>query len=385
MLVTPHSHSPQQQLATSMPTIPARRTTAIITATILGLAAPLSAQSQPQSNDVNGATTAESATPITQIRTLTLPTENKYLETGQNDLFYTYVDRHFEGKSSRPWTGGTYGFVRNPKRTEDGLIYTRFHEGIDINPLQRDNKGEPTDPIKAVADGVVAYTNPKTAHSTYGKYTVLEHSWKSGPIYTLYAHLAETSAPPGEAVTQGQQIGILGHTGVGLDRKRAHLHLELSLLLSTRFQAWYDKHYTSHNYHGNHSGINLAGFDFAAFYLAQKKNPQYTAAEFIQATPVHYKVTTPRKGDLEIASRYPWLIKGDASTPTPSWELSLSSSGLPISIRPSMRATSKVIITYIRPSANHGDHTKNFISGKGNRAQLSKIGKRYIELVTGDF
>ena len=66
---------------------------------------------------------------------LALPTDNSLLFQGESDKFYMYVYRSFEGKKSRPWSAGKYGFVRNLKRTEDGVIGTRFHEGIDISPL----------------------------------------------------------------------------------------------------------------------------------------------------------------------------------------------------------------------------------------------------------
>lgn len=317
---------------------------------------------------------------------LVLPTENSFLETGKNEQFYTYVNRSFEGESSKPWTGGAYGFVRNKIRCEDGVICTKFHEGVDITPLRRDSAGEPLDPVKAISKGVIAYTNPKESNSSYGKYVVIEHTWDSGPIYSLYAHLSETSAKAGNPVSQKEEIGILGHTGVGLDRTRSHLHLELSLLLSTRFQEWYEKHYKSYNHHGIHSGINMAGLDFAAFYLAKKSNPELTLSAFVKTMPVHYKVTVPRKGELEILSRYPWLAEGDLKKTTSSWELCLSNSGFPISIKPSNRTVKESIITFIHPcKSKHENHTKKFVTGTGNRASLTSSGKRYIELITGDF
>ena len=48
--------------------------------------------------------------------------------------FYQSVDRDYDGAKSAPWEGGQYGFVRDPKGSGGGVIYTRFHEGIDIRP-----------------------------------------------------------------------------------------------------------------------------------------------------------------------------------------------------------------------------------------------------------
>ena len=63
-----------------------------------------------------------------------LPTDNTTLfTTGGND-YYMYVDRTFEGETSKPWQGGTYGMVRNPFRPSPGarVMYSRLHEGIDV-------------------------------------------------------------------------------------------------------------------------------------------------------------------------------------------------------------------------------------------------------------
>jgi hypothetical protein len=65
---------------------------------------------------------------------LMLPTENDGLLTGDFAGFYQYVQRDFEGQVSQASEGGQYGFVRNPRRIGSQIIYTRFHEGIDIRP-----------------------------------------------------------------------------------------------------------------------------------------------------------------------------------------------------------------------------------------------------------
>src|SRR5437867_13282343 len=69
---------------------------------------------------------------------LVLPTDNVALFRGGGPEFYQYIERDYHGVKSTPWEGGQYGFVCAPMETGAGLIYTRFHEGIDIAPLQRD-------------------------------------------------------------------------------------------------------------------------------------------------------------------------------------------------------------------------------------------------------
>ena len=59
---------------------------------------------------------------------LRLPTENHHLFSGQPEKFYMYVDRTFEGETSKPWEGGSFGFVRTPIRLGQDVVLTKFHE-----------------------------------------------------------------------------------------------------------------------------------------------------------------------------------------------------------------------------------------------------------------
>ncbi len=318
-----------------------------------------------------------------------LPTTNNHIFTGEGDKFYMYVHRNFEGVASKPWTAGKYGFVRNLKRTEDGVIGTRFHEGIDIKPLNRDRSNNPLDEIKAIAAGTVAYVNSSSSRSNYGKYVVIEHLWDCGPIYSLYAHLSNVSAKPGERVVQGQMIGQMGYTGAGLNRERSHLHLELNLMMNEQFTQWHNKHLGGKNYHGMHNGMNMAGLDIAAFYIAQKRDPSLTLPRFVRTQPVYYKVTLPRAVDgktMCILRRYPWLTQGTEKAKSPSWEISFTASGFPVAIVPSQRVVQSPRISSVRKCrSKHSYHTKGFVIGTGYRASLSDRGKRFIELLTGSF
>src|SRR5713101_4035313 len=76
---------------------------------------------------------------------LALPTDNDALFHGGGPAFYQYIERDYGGEKSKPWEGGQYGFVRDPVETAGGIVYTRFHEGIDIRALHRDEGGEPLD------------------------------------------------------------------------------------------------------------------------------------------------------------------------------------------------------------------------------------------------
>src|SRR6266567_7041914 len=131
---------------------------------------------------------------------LVLPTDNDALFSGGGGAFYQYIERNFKGVKSTPWEGGQYGFVRDPTDTAGGIVYTRFHEGVDIRPLQRDPRGEPLDEVRAIADGKVVHTNLVPGYSNYGKYVVIEHQWGGSSYYSLYGHLSSIGIQPGESV-----------------------------------------------------------------------------------------------------------------------------------------------------------------------------------------
>lgn len=320
-----------------------------------------------------------SATPLN----LRLPTENHHLLTGRPEQFYMYVDRTFEGESSKPWQGGQYGYVRNPRRFEDDLLYSRFHEGIDISPVKRDKAGNPLDLVCSISDGTVAYTNPIAGRSNYGKYIVVEHHWENSPVYSLYAHLAEVSCKPGDRVVAGSVLGRMGYTGVGINRTRSHLHLEVALRMSDRFDDWLG---STSNYHGNFNGMNLCGVDVARLFTEHHANPQLTFSEFIATTPAYFKVAVPAKnGTPDFVKRYPWICKGTPRGAT-AWEITFSKTGLPLAFKPTRESVAQPIVTAVRPSkAPHRYLTRNLLTGQENRASLTSAGKRLVSLITGDF
>src|SRR6266566_5185465 len=222
-------------------------------------------------------------TSLSQGLDLVLPTDNDALFSGDGAAFYQYVERNYKGVKSTPWEGGRYGFVPDPTDTAGGVVYTRFHEGIDIRPLHRDANGDPLDEVRAIADGRVVHLNSVPGYSNYGKYIVIEHRWGGSSYYSLYGHLSSIGIQPGESVRRGQRIGVMGYTGVGLNQARAHLHLELNLMLSHRFEAWHDAFFKDDpNHNGIYNGINLAGLDIARLYLALRRNPSLTIPQFLQ-------------------------------------------------------------------------------------------------------
>jgi murein DD-endopeptidase MepM/ murein hydrolase activator NlpD len=316
---------------------------------------------------------------------LRLPTENPHLFAGAPEQFYMYVDRTFEGQTSQPWEGGTFGFVRNAMRIDNKVILTKFHEGIDIAPVNRDNAGNPLDSVSSIADGQVVHCNTVAAHSNYGKYVVVEHRWDNASVYSLYAHLADITCTTGETVKAGTPLGRMGCSGSGLNRTRAHLHFELALLLSPHYEEWHKVGVGGTNRHGLFNGINLAGFDAARFFLAQKANPDLPISAFIASIPVYFKVTVPAKGTPDFVTRHPWTCRVIPEAPA-SWEISFSATGLPLAFTPSQRAVDAPIVTSILPSSIPQRYlTRNLVTGQGNHASLTAAGKQLVALLTDDF
>ena len=123
-----------------------------------------------------------------------LPTANRAIfEKGGEDKF-------FVGTVGKSWESGTFGGVRS-----GGY---QLHEGLDIRCLQRDKRGEPTDPVMASADGTVAYINRRPSLSNYGNYIILRHQIDGLEVYTTYAHLREvrTDLRDGTSVKAGETI-----------------------------------------------------------------------------------------------------------------------------------------------------------------------------------
>ncbi|HSJ03819.1 MAG TPA: M23 family metallopeptidase, partial [Verrucomicrobium sp.] len=253
---------------------------------------------------------------------LVLPTDNDALLRGDNASFYMYVDRIFENQVSTPWEGGGYGYVRGPVRNGADMVLMAFHEGIDIAPTKRDAAGEPIDEVRAISPGKVVHCSQLAGASNYGRYIVIQHDLGEGSFFSLYAHLSKILVQPGQDVTMRTPIGIMGYTGSGLNQRRAHVHLEVNLMLSSRFDDWHAKNFRpSPNKHGNYNGINLSGVNVAQLYLEHQKNPALSLADFIRKTEPVIKIVVPRKGELEILKHYPWLGQDvSASSPSPSWE-----------------------------------------------------------------
>ena len=309
----------------------------------------------------------------------TLPTDNKTLySTGGND-YYMYVDRQFEGKKTRPWQAGTYGMVRNPFRPQPdaAIMFSRFHEGIDVKPVYRDSNGEPLDIVRPIAPGQVVHTCTMPEHSNYGRYVVIAHEVPEGTIYSLYAHLASVDCSVGQQLSTRHKIGQLGYSGVGLDKVRAHLHLEIGLMINSRFADFF----TGENKHGNFNGMNLAGFNPTDVLQACRRGAAFSISRYFSRLKEHYRVAVPCVKAMDILHRHPFLYKGSRTerTQPQSLEIAFTAEGVPIGIYPASRQVTQPFIVSCRPMPTVQQNcTVNRVKNNSAQAALTVAGMNYI-------
>ncbi len=311
---------------------------------------------------------------------ISLPTANNALlkPGGDAQFFQPTVEGTVES--------GMFGCVRRQGQ--------RFHEGVDIRCLQRDRRGEPTDPVHAVADGEVAFVNTKPGLSNYGRYIVLKHRWDGVEVYTLYAHLREVAVVAGQPVSRQQVIATLGHstnTREGISADRAHLHLEINFMLSPGFRVWYPKRDPKAPPFGNFNGKNLIGLDPAALYRAYAANRELNFAEYVARQPIGFTV-------LVRARPFPWLamhpeqLRAGAGTPA-AYEVAATAWGLPVAVWP--RASGEISETQWRalqrgPAALHRvneselarNGCRKLVERAGQGWRLTAEGREWAELLT---
>ncbi len=315
---------------------------------------------------------------------LVLPTANRALFSGDLSSFYMYVNRYVGGRKTTPWEGGQFGYVRSPATIGGRTVYKRFHEGIDIKPARRDGSGEPLDVVGAIAAGKVVYTNLVGSQSNYGRYVVVEHRWDGCPYYSLYAHLKSVSVTPGERVNAGDPLGMLGYTGRGIDKQRAHLHLEINLLLSLEFESWHKMVFPKEeNYHGLFNGLNLVGINAAAYYLARRRAPDLTVPQFLNRQEASFRVIVPRSPHFTLVKRYPWLLHGASVKRVKSWQITFDKGRLPLRVDPLETPVDRAKLVWVKPSRiPYRYRSRGVLSGSGSSPTLARSGEAFLRLIS---
>ena len=156
---------------------------------------------------------------------------------------------------------------------------------------------------------------------------------------TRWAHLAAIAPglKPGDAVARGQTIGSMGRSAGGyvIPKERAHLHLELGLMVTREFQTWYaTRKFGSRNDHGPWNGMNLMGIDPLDVFNAFRSKRVDTFDEYFASmgTAVRLRIATRRIPDF--TQRYPTLVERGTDELIAGWEVSFNATGLPFHWRP---------------------------------------------------
>ncbi len=315
---------------------------------------------------------------------LVLPTPNRALFKGDMPSFYMYVNRYVGGNKTTPWEGGQYGYVRTPTTIGGRTVYKKFHEGIDIKPARRDSSGEPLDVVGAIAAGTVVHTNLVASQSNYGRYVVIEHRWDGCPYYSLYAHLNSVSVTPGDRVNAGNPLGMLGYTGRGIDKERAHLHLEINLMLSMEFESWHKMVYPrDENYNGLYNGLNLVGIDVAAFYLARRQDPNLTVPRFLRRQEAVFRVIVPSSPHFTLVKRYPWLLHGASVTRAKAWQITFDAGRVPLRVDPMETPVDRAKVVWVKRSRiPYRYRSRGTLSGSGSSPALARSGEAFLRLIS---
>ncbi len=311
---------------------------------------------------------------------LLLPTANRALfEPGGQERFYV-------GTAGKTWLSGTFGCVRTQGR--------QMHEGIDIRALERDRRGEPTDAVSAIADGVVAYVNAKASLSNYGIYVVLRHQRDGIEFYSWYAHLSEVrdGLAPGLPLRAGEVFARLGRTAntvQPISKDRAHLHLEVNLLVNDAFPTWH--HQTSggvRNDHGLWNGRNFLALDPSLILLSSHRfGTNFNLQRFVRNQPALCRVLV-RVPDFPWVHRYACLVEPSALPPhaVAGFELHLEFNGVPVRLIPrdasAFRTTARYELLDVNETLQRECACRRLVQRKGDSWGLARTGVQLLDLLT---
>ena len=270
-----------------------------------------------------------------------------------------------------------------------------MHEGIDIRCLQRNRRGEPTDPVMAAADGTVVYFSTKPALSNYGKYVVVRHVIEGIEIYSLYAHLSEIQPGlnVGKQVRAGEVIATMGrtsNTGETITKDRAHVHFELNVFVNEGFPGWYKKNFPNQrNDHGIWNGQNLNGLDAREILLAEH-NPaaKFSLLNFLRSQTELCRVLV-RATNFPYLKRYPMLVLPNPTAQkegVAGYEIALNYNGVAFALIPraasEIKGQSRFQLLSVNEAEEKANPCRHLVVKRGSHWQLTDTGIRELELLT---
>ena len=137
-----------------------------------------------------------------------------------NIVYPTSVGHSVQYRFIWPTTKGTVSQWFGPTDyapEPPGFGAAHFHAGID-------DANDAGTPVLAADDGVVVAAEDSLLNGQligYGRHVIIAHQ---GGLMTLYGHLEGYFVKPGDKVTQGQTIGLMGSTG---NSSGPHVHFEV--------------------------------------------------------------------------------------------------------------------------------------------------------------
>ena len=202
------------------------------------------------------------------------------------------------------------GFILPVDYTYISRFYSLVHKGDDLIAPRGTL-------VLAAADGQVTRAG---YHYSYGNYVVIDHGLDSNGHRwtTLYAHLAAITVREGQAVAQGESIGMVGSTGNSTSN---HLHLELQC----------DGSLVPPQYYLPYSGTLLGKPDADGSLLALLQDPAMLDLAVQKAGAAQLRHTGAFRCPLSSYSTVSQLFGDDPAAPKPHTGLDLAAeTGTPV-------------------------------------------------------
>ena len=116
--------------------------------------------------------------------------------------------------SAQLWRGNHIWPTEGPRSSRFGKVRT-YNTGVQRHHLGVDISNEPGTPIWAANDGIVTLSEVQRA---FGHVVIIGHGLG---MSTSYNHMLEPGVPRGTVVRKGDQVGLMGSTGLSTG---PHLH-----------------------------------------------------------------------------------------------------------------------------------------------------------------
>ena len=304
---------------------------------------------------------------------LSWPTPNPSFVQGLG--YHTFLQKTGPDKAFK---SGAFGCVRNNGH--------KFHEGVDLFPVKKSSRGYAEDTIFSAMEGKVVHINHSSQKSAYGKNIVLEHENLSPVLYSLYAHLEEISGnlSIGNKVITAQVLGKMGNTAsFHIPLNRSHLHFEIGIRLSDRFDTWYNRQrFSTKNKHGNFNGFNLVGLDPLSFYAEFQKKSFKEPIEYLNRMPTVVKVQVSQRGVPFLVNQNPSLYKSSMPQDSiQSWVCSFGPFGIPLRLEPSAQPMKEPIRVVSYDENADSKTCRRLIERRNGRLYPSEQLNIYLELL----